>query len=618
MGKKISVIKIIEMNNDLDTIFIELQKKIGYDTQLDNHRQLIRTLFKLLDTEITNYVKTEDEENFSNALKISSLLEQITSTCAFSENDTHLHLYKQARLLIKTTGLIGEFLNENRKANLIILREKIDNIQFQPEKKLEKKFKSQITNLERILARKKLINLLKNNGNNQTVIEGKEGYNLFIQILNKCFECIETQSEDIYYYLHLLHFLEDQIEYKKTDTLLLKKVDELKDKLLPEKYQIMLKEIENILNKNKTNNSLEEVLRKYDVDNKTKGESAKQQKDFQILTYKDFDPIALSIDGDAKETIKDDALSIKREKGGYILGVHITNVGNFIIPNSPLDLNAKQKYKSLYLPNQAIHMISPTISKQYLSLEEKQKRNVISLYAKINESGEIEHYYFTPETITVKQNLSYFYADSVLRREITTNTDLDYNLKLLEQVTSLLNNSQRNEYRLMKELIKEITTDENPYSEKIISESMILYNRLFPKYLSNFNNLPIIYRVHEKPQMPSLDAIVQDATLLNKDLFTILKEYYPKALYSLDNTGHYGLKLDTYSHSSSPIRRYTDIFMQRLYFLSQQQLTIEQLKQLEKDAMDFVEFANKREKELKMFEEEYEEAYIKTLKPSEK
>ena len=135
MGKKISVIKIIEINNDLDTIFIELQKKIGYDTRLDNHKQLIRMLFKILDTEITNYVKTEDEKNLSNALKISSLLEQITSTCAFSENDTHLHLYKQARLLIKTTGLIGEFLNENRKANLIILREKIDNIQKSIKKK---------------------------------------------------------------------------------------------------------------------------------------------------------------------------------------------------------------------------------------------------------------------------------------------------------------------------------------------------------------------------------------------------------------------------------------------------------------------------------------------------
>ena len=157
MAKKISVIKIIEMNENLDIIFIELQKKIGYDTELDNHKQLIRMLFKLLDTEITNYVKTEDEENFSNALKISSLLEKITSACVFSENDAHLHLYKQARLLIKITGLIGEFLNENIEANLIFLKEKIDKIQFQNEKKIERKFKTQIIDLEQALIIKRFL-----------------------------------------------------------------------------------------------------------------------------------------------------------------------------------------------------------------------------------------------------------------------------------------------------------------------------------------------------------------------------------------------------------------------------------------------------------------------------
>lgn len=107
MAKKISVSKIIETNSDLNIMLNELQKKIGYDTQIDNHKQLIRILFKLLDTEITNYVKTEDEINFSNALKIVSLLEMFTNNCIFSENDAHIHLYKQARLLIKITGLIN-------------------------------------------------------------------------------------------------------------------------------------------------------------------------------------------------------------------------------------------------------------------------------------------------------------------------------------------------------------------------------------------------------------------------------------------------------------------------------------------------------------------------------
>ena len=618
MKKKLSLIKIIEETNELDEIIDSITKKIQDKSQNNKHKDLIRTLFITLDIEINAYVKTKDEKNFLNALKLTSILEEITTTCTFNINDAHLHLYKQARLLIKITRLIGTFLNDDIEEKLIILREQIDKIEFKTEKKLEKKFQPQISNLEKSLERKRLSKTLKDNESQKITEQLEEYYSIFLQIINKCFECIESKDNEIYYFLHLAHILREQIGERETYQLFTEKIENLKSTHLSKKYQIILNEIKNILKNKKNNNTPENILHKYEINSNPPKKMPNYLESLQILTPKEVNSIVLSIDGDAVETIKDDALSIKQEKDGYILGVHITNVGNFIIPNSSLDLNAKQKYKSLYLPNQAIHMISPTISKQYLSLEEGQKRNVISLYAKINKSGEIEHYYFVPETITVKQNLSYFYADSVLRREITPSTDLDYNLKLLEQVTSLLNNSQRTEYQLMKELIKEITTEENPYSEKIISESMILYNRLFPKYLSNFSDLPIVYRVHEKPQMPSLDAIVQDANLLNKDLFTILKEYYPRAFYSLDNTGHYGLKLDTYSHSSSPIRRYTDIYMQRLYFLSQQQLTIEQLKQLEKDAIDFVEYANKREKELKMFEEEYEEAYIKTFKPSEK
>ena len=618
MAKKISVIKIIEMNENLDIIFIELQKKIGYDTELDNHKQLIRMLFKLLDTEITNYVKTEDEENFSNALKISSLLEKITSACVFSENDAHLHLYKQARLLIKITGLIGEFLNENIEANLIFLKEKIDKIQFQNEKKIERKFKTQIIDLEQALIIKRFLKLVKENETQKAKEQLDENYKLFLKIINKCLESIENQNENIYYYLYILRILKEKIGERQIYPLYAEKISKLKALHLPQKYQIILNELENILKKKKNKNTTTDVLHKYEINLEQATKISNCPENFQILSYKEIESVALSIDGSGKDTIKDDALSVKREKDGYVLGIHIADVGNFIIPNSPLDLNAKQRYKSLYLADQVIHMISPAISKQYLSLEEGEKRNVISLYVKINKTGEIESYYFSAETITVKQNLSYYYADNILRQEITPPTELDYNLKLLEQVTSLLRNSQRNEFQFMKELIKEIATEENPYSEKIVSESMILYNSLFPKYLSNFSDIPTIYRVHDKPQIPNLSAIIADTNLLNKDLFTILNEYYPRAFYSLSNTGHYGLKLDTYSHSSAPIRKYTDLFMQRLYFLSQQQITVDQLKQLEQEAIDFVEYANRREKELKMFEEEYEKAYIKTFKPSEK
>lgn len=615
MAKKISVSKIIETNSDLNIMLNELQKKIGYDTQIDNHKQLIRILFKLLDTEITNYVKTEDEINFSNALKIVSLLEMFTNNCIFSENDAHIHLYKQARLLIKITGLIGEFLHEEIENNLILLKEKINKLEFKNEKNLEKKFQSQISELEKIIEGKRLLKLLEENKIKIKAQQEKENCKIFTQILDKCFKSIELENRDIYYYLNLLHILSEKINYNKIDSSYLEKITNPKSEHLTRKYQIILKELEKILKMKKTNNTPEETLIKYDINYNFCENTVIDSNNFQILIYKESQPVALTIDGDAKSTIKDDALSIKKEKNGYRLGIHIADVGNFIIPNSPLDENIKQKFKSLYLPDQVLHMISPNISKNYLSLDAGKKRNVISLYAKISESGEIESYTFLEETITIDQNLSYTLADKILRHEISLPNDTDYNLKLLEHATSLICNSQRNEYRLIKELIREITVPENPISEKIINESMVLYNRLFAEYLSQFHNLPVIYRVHDKPQPTSIEIFNEKKELINSDLINILKECYPRAYYSLDNIGHYGLKLDTYSHSSSPIRRYTDIFMQRLYFLSQQQLTIEQLKELEHTAIEFVEYANKKEKELKMFEDEYEQAYIKTFKP---
>ena len=36
-----------------------------------------------------------------------------------------------------------------------------------------------------------------------------------------------------------------------------------------------------------------------------------------------------------------------------------------------------------------------------------------------------------------------------------------------------------------------------------------------------------------------------------------------KAVYSIDNVGHYGLSFDYYTHFTSPIRRYADLVVHR-------------------------------------------------------
>lgn len=618
MGKKMSVSKIVEINEDINTIFEELQKKMGYDTQIDNHKQLLKMLLKLLDTEIINYIKTENEKHFRNAIKIINLIESITTSCTFSEKDTHLFIFKQARLLIKITGLTAETLNNTIKTNLTHLKDKISNILFRNKDETKQSFYPQIGNLERILESQRILIIFNDNNEQQKDIRNKENQKLFIYILKKCFEHIEAQNDSIYQYLHILHILASQISDLKIDLSFFKRLETLKVRNLPPKFSIIINELENIM-QNKTHNiTPTEVMVKYDIKPKLTEESASQAKDFQLLIYKEANPVTITIDGTVRDSIKDDAISIRQERDGYTLGIHIADVGSFLKPKSQLDLNAQQTFKSIYLPNQIIHMIPPNISKQHLSLDKGKKRNAISLYVKLGKTGEIEDYYFTEETISIDHSLSYTSADRILQGEISISSDLDYSIKLLEYITSLLNNSQRNDYRFIKDIIHDISIVDRHYSEKIVHESMILYNRLLAEYLSKIGELPVIYRIHEKPEIPTLESLLKSPEKLDQDTITILGEFYPKAAYSLNNVGHFGLKLNTYSHSSAPIRRYTDIFMQRLYFLSKQDITASQLRQLEKEALDLVEYANKREKELRMFEEEYEEAYIKTLKPCDK
>jgi ribonuclease R len=127
-------------------------------------------------------------------------------------------------------------------------------------------------------------------------------------------------------------------------------------------------------------------------------------------------------------------------------------------------------------------------------------------------------------------------------------------------------------------------------SEKMIENFMVLANEQVALFIET-KGLPFIYRTHGKPKndkiqnlknvMKSLgiDADVKSQpsskefaafvkkikdTRFDNFIKIMLLRTMAKAVYAKNNIGHFGLALSSYTHFTSPIRRYPDLMVHRM------------------------------------------------------
>jgi ribonuclease R len=312
------------------------------------------------------------------------------------------------------------------------------------------------------------------------------------------------------------------------------------------------------------------------------------------------DKVIITIDPpDAKDF--DDAISLEKDEDGHwVLGVHIADVCHFIPAGSPLDVEAKNRGTSVYLPGKTIPMLPEILSNGVCSLQPAQKRLTKSAYITYDRDANIIRRSFADSIICSKQRLTYHQADGILKgHKKGVPDEVVELLKNMEKLSRVI--EQRRvcsgmlhldipeiELKMDKagRIIDAVPADTS-YPHTIIEMFMVEANEAVASFLDR-NNVPFMRRIHPQPDALSMQNLTRLVKAFGyslpkspgrgeiQDLLSAVKEAdcclainlavlrsFERARYAPLHTGHYALASDCYCHFTSPIRRYADLLVHR-------------------------------------------------------
>ena len=313
----------------------------------------------------------------------------------------------------------------------------------------------------------------------------------------------------------------------------------------------------------------------------------------------------VTIDGEKARDF-DDAVSIEKIKGGWRLWVHIADVAQYVREGSFLDQEAYARGTSVYLPDRAIPMLPEALSNGICSLNPKVDRLTLTAEMDIDRNGAVFRYDLYESVIRSDERMTYTAVkqiladrDPILRKRYAP---LVPKFELMAELMQAMRAKrvQRGsidfdlpEPEIVLDLqgqMTDIVRAERNMAHQLVEEFMLAANETVAGHLEELG-IPLIYRIHDEPAedkmadlaeflstigitLPPADKLkprhIQRAVASVKGtpievlVNTVVLRTMKQARYSEENVGHFGLAAETYTHFTSPIRRYPDLIVHRI------------------------------------------------------
>lgn len=321
----------------------------------------------------------------------------------------------------------------------------------------------------------------------------------------------------------------------------------------------------------------------------------------------------VTIDGEDACDFDDAVYCEKKRGGGWRLWVAIADVSYYVRPGTTLDNEAHQRGTSVYFPSQVVPMLPEVLSNGLCSLNQQVERLCMVCEMTISSKGKLTSYKHYEAVMNSHACLTYTKVWNILQG----------NKKLREQYSPLVKHLEElhRMYQVLEKAraerggisfetkeakfifnaasrIERVESTVRNDAHKLIEECMILANIASARFVEK-NEEPVLFRDHDRP---SDESITSFHTVLNElglrlqggtkpqpiDYTDLLKQIADRpdaemlqimllrsmkqAVYDSENRGHFGLALTSYTHFTSPIRRYSDLLVHRAikYLLSKE------------------------------------------------
>lgn len=308
----------------------------------------------------------------------------------------------------------------------------------------------------------------------------------------------------------------------------------------------------------------------------------------------------------------DDAISASTEEdGSWRISVHIADVSAYVPFGSLVDKEAYRRGCSVYVPGTVEPMLPAALSNHACSLVPGEQRLAVTVEFSVS-GGEVSRSSFYRSLIRSDARLEYGQVDRIFEGAESAQDPWAEPLAAARAAATSLQaarggrgaltlSSEEPEFRFDRVgNVLAVAATEQTESHRLIEHLMVAANEQVARLLDE-RRVPTLYRVHERPDAPAVERLIDQLASLDvptppvpkgrltpqqaadvvgeasrlvdewvrrtgrgsRALQSLVLRSLKQAHYDDRNRGHAGLKSPRYCHFTSPIRRYPDLVCHR-------------------------------------------------------